>query len=191
MKYNLSNIGKFVKSMQEIGAVKKVFYRLKQNPAGEGQGFEWTSRIKATINAFATDAVCGGPIGIEETRRSQPRWSLSLLPLFASFFGNHEGRSSQENNSNHTKYNSNWQGKVFEEITGKANAQNIRAKVAENFSNKFPGFFIKEMAHKQLLSLGSVSESSSGETTVDETDGKFKQNAFGVTRLMKYTISNM
>jgi hypothetical protein len=90
-----------------------VLLEQKQNPAGRWQGFGRYNRIKDMFNVFPADEVYGGPIKTVETRRPQIRRPLSLVPLFASFFGNHNTASGQENYSNHNKYNSNWQGQLL------------------------------------------------------------------------------
>ena len=87
------------------------------------------------------------------------------------------------NNRTCTKYNkadSEGQGQIFEEITGKSNADDVFTKITKDFGGKFPCFFVKKMTHNDLLSLKSVGESSVGEATASGTGLKlFSALTFG------------
>jgi len=123
---------------------------------------------------------------------------LLSRPLFASFFRNHVNAPK---NQTHTQYNKSYpirQWQVFEEVTGKTDADNIFAKISDSFSGKLPRFFVEQMTHDKLLSLGAVGESSKGTATAVVTGiNLLDNNAFGENALndliiaSKCTLSNL
>ena len=94
----------------------------------------------------------------------------SPVPLFASFFsGDHKNTDRHQTYSYYTNGDADWQGQIFEEITGKPNGEYILAEVSAHFGGIVPSFFVENVLHDKLLSLGSVGESSGelpGATTI-------------------------
>jgi len=136
------------------------------------------------FNVFVAGAAFYGPKEKEDTSQLQKHPQLLWLPLFNSFFRYHVNADNQTSCSKYNKTYPERQGKVFEEIAGKTNANNVFTQITNNFSGELPSFFVKQMAHKQLLSLNSVGESSTGETTANVTgidllnNRAFRGNAF-------------
>ena len=105
----------------------------------------------------------GSPTTHSQHKKIGLRVKQLTLSFLFSFLFNKYNTGNQECNSETAEYKAQKQGQVFEEITGKAYADNIFAKISDSFSSKFPSFFVEKMAHKQLPSLKSVGERQYGE----------------------------
>ena len=70
-----------------------------------------------------------------------------LVPLLASFFIHKINAVSNHCYSKYTNCNTRWQGQIFEEITGKTDANDIFTKIIDRFSHEIPGFFSKHCPH--------------------------------------------
>ena len=67
----------------------------------------------------------------------------------------------------YTKNNLEWQGQVFEEVTGKSDGKDVFAKVAENFGNKFiNSFFVGHAGFFHPFQGAMFFQEVNGESTI-------------------------
>ena len=120
----------------------------------------------AAIIALTLDCeVSYGPKEIKEKPQFQKYQELLWLPLFVSLFRHHVNAKNYKSYPKYNKTNPERQGHIFEKVAGKSDTDDIFTEISNGFSSESPSFFVKEMAHKQLLSLETIGESSLGETT--------------------------